>query len=149
MMYCIYCGDQNPDNARFCMGCGEAFQQSSLPAAPAPASPVSPAPVTAFPVDAALRTVVSKVRGAFDSADEAYMHICQGSDTIGPMEIKTLLDAVLGLCPLLLYSSDSLSIATEEGAGQRGPSWDIQGQVGGHFLVIVWAFLGCSFSVFR
>jgi len=47
-MYCIYCGGNNPDGAKFCNACGQAFPSV---AAPQSTAAVGPAPVAAPPAN--------------------------------------------------------------------------------------------------
>jgi TM2 domain-containing membrane protein YozV len=43
MPFCPECGQQNPDNARFCQNCGQAFPQAQTQPQPAQAAPQRPA----------------------------------------------------------------------------------------------------------
>ncbi len=65
-MFCPKCGKENPDGARFCAGCGKAFE------AAAPTAPVQEAVVTETPV-APVRTTPGASAPTTTSSTESFM----------------------------------------------------------------------------
>ena len=101
MAFCINCGSELPDGAKFCMSCGTPNSAATASApVPAPVQEPAPAPEKVYTFEEARGILAEKARNGFRAEVKGLLakrHVEQLSDITDPKELAALVKEAEGI----------------------------------------------------